>query len=88
MRLEVLVDILDSLEGLWRVVLVAYEFAASVLDSGAVVILAVLDAVKEFYTHLQNRRLRFLSETFPSRIENKTMNLSGWLYDDEFVNIF
>ena len=45
-RLEVLVDLLESLEGLWRVVQMADELAPRVLDAGAVVILAVLDAVK------------------------------------------
>ena len=52
-RLEVLVDLLESFEGLWRVVQVADELAPRVLDAGAVVILAVLDTVEELHAHLQ-----------------------------------
>ena len=48
-----LVDLFESLEGLWRVVQVADELAPRVLDAGAVVILAVLDAVKELHAHLK-----------------------------------
>ena len=52
-RLEMLVDLFESLEGLWRVVQVADELAPRVLDAGAVVILALLDAVEELHAHLQ-----------------------------------
>ena len=48
-----LVDLFESFEGLWRVVQVADELAPRVLDAGAVVILAVLDAVEELHAHLQ-----------------------------------
>ena len=48
-----LVDLFESLEGLWRVVQVADELAPRVLDAGAVVILAVLDTVEELHAHLQ-----------------------------------
>ena len=52
-RPEVLVDLLEPLEGLWRVVAVADELAPRVLDAGAVVVLPGLDAVKKLHAHLQ-----------------------------------
>ena len=48
-----LVDLFESLEALWLVVQVADELAPRVLDAGAVVILAVLDAVEELHANLQ-----------------------------------
>ena len=58
-RPEVLVDLLEPLEGLWRVVAVADELAPRVLDAGAVVVLPGLDAVEELHAHLQVVWLRY-----------------------------
>ena len=52
MRLEMIVDLLEAFEGPRRVVQVANELAARVLNAGAVVLLEVLDAVEEFHAHL------------------------------------
>ena len=80
MRPEVLVDLLEPLEGLWRVVAVADELAPRVLDAGAVVVLPGLDAVEELHAHLQVVWLRYWRGKVPSRTHIKTMNLSGLRY--------
>ena len=80
MRPEVLVDLLEPLEGLWRVVAVADELAPRVLDAGAVVVLTRLDAVEELHAHLKVVRLRYLRGNVPSLTHIKTMNLPGLRY--------
>ena len=59
MRPEVLVDLLEPLEGLGRVVAVADKLTPCVLDAGAVVVLPGLDAVEELHAHLQDVWLRY-----------------------------